>query len=213
MPTTHTLKNPTVITNPIYIDLDKAIEDLRVAIAAVPWLEKPFHRAKEIPLPNPDGKGGIIRVPMVYQSGKEYYPVMPNDALRSYSFFRTRGPKEFVDYSYSAPEPEMLAPMDLIVWVNLGRLNGFSTFDPTFDFTFGAPDYNYLEILERDIVKFLNGYSQISIKRIWDDRVSDIFSGYTLNETQRDLLMFPYQAFRIEFDLSYSMICQDETGN
>lgn len=210
MPTTHTLKNPQVIPVPNYIDLDRAIEDVRLALADIPWLEKPFHKAKEIPQPNPDGKGGILRIPMVYLSGKEYYPVMPNDALRSHSFFRIRGPKQFIDYSYSSAEPNLVAPLDLIVWVNLKKITGFSTFDSSFDFTFGLPDYNYLEVLERDVIQVLNQRSEVSLLRIWDDRAADIFSGYTLDETQRDLLMFPYQAFRVELDLSYSMICLEE---
>lgn len=194
MPTTKTLKNPTAQAHPAPINLDDFIEQLRTSMATISWLEKAFHRAYQMPRKNPDGKGGIIQVPMAYQAGSEYYPVMPNDALQAYSFFRVRGPKTFTDYSTQSTLLNSVAPLDLIVWGNLKSI------DP-------AKDYIFTEQLEQDVMAIFNQYPQVSVLRIWDERAEDIFSGYSLDLTKRDLLMYPYQAFRIEFDLSFPYVC------
>lgn len=196
MPTTKTLRNPTAQAHPDPINLDDYIEQLRSSIATIPWLSKAFHRAYQMPQKNPDGKGGIIQVPMAYQAGGEYYPVMPNDALQAYSFFRVRGPKTFTDYSAQTTQLYSVAPLDLIVWANLKSI---------------APlkDYIFTEELERHVMKVFNQFAELNVLRIWDERAEDIFSGYTLDLTKRDLLMYPYQAFRVEFDMSYPNFCLD----
>lgn len=196
MPTTKTLKNPTAQAHPAPINLDAAIEEIRLALADVDWLTKAFHRAYQMPQKNPDGKGGIIQVPMAYQVKGEYYPVMPNDAIQAYSFFRVRGAKEFQQYSTQTSQLYLNAPLDLIVWANLKRIDS-------------SKDYIFTEELQTDILKVFNQFSGASIDRIWDERTEDIFNGYTLDPTQRDLLMYPYQAFRIEFTLEYPVVCLD----
>jgi hypothetical protein len=156
-------------------------------------LEKIFGRAREMPQKAPDGKT-IIRVPMVYQSGGEYYEPLPNDALQSYSFFMSGQPRTFDESAPFEQMKSMSSPMALIVWGNFNKI------DP-------ALEHLFTEQLIHETTKVLNKNSLVELVRVFDENSRDIFRGLTLDETHRGLLMHPYFAFRIEFILRYKMPC------
>ena len=123
-----TKKNPTVplIADPLGIDA--AIQKLQISLSTLSWIDKVFGRAW--PLPSNNGNKKTLE-PMCYQGTKEYYPVLPNDALKCYSFFRVSGPRTTVDYQANMNTGGNYIfkdPVDLIVWGNLHLI------DPTRDF-------------------------------------------------------------------------------
>lgn len=192
--TTQTLKKPTVVAHPNPVDLEAVIETLRAALSSLTWLEKSFGRAKEVARTAPDGRG-VERQPMAYTSGKEYYPVLPNDSLKAYSFFRVSGPRTIDNYAPNVPQHYASAPVDLIVWANLKKVDK-------------TKDYIFTEELIRDVMTVLNLNPDVQeVVRVWDDRVEDIFRGYSLEPAHRDLLMYPYQAFRVEMNLRFRVQC------
>lgn len=194
--TTETLKDPTAAAHPNPVDLEASIEVVRLNMAQLPWLQKSFGRAREMVSKSPDNRD-IVREPKVYQYGGEYYPCLPNDALASYSFLRVRGERDMLDYAANAPTLQGSAPVDLIVWVNLQQL------DP-------SKDYIFTDELIGDVLRTLNQMSEVQhVNRVIDERADDIFSGYTLELAHRDLLMYPYQAFRIEMLLGFEVSCGD----
>jgi hypothetical protein len=190
----YNLKNPSVISVPNPIDMDLAIETLQEKLAdGLPWLEKVFGRAREIPRKSADGKT-IERHPMVYQSGGEYYPPLPNDALKSYSFFMAGQPRMFDESKPFDPIKFINSPIALIVWGNLKRI------DP-------SVDYIFTERLINQTVSILNRNAKIELVRLFDENSREVFRGLTLNETHQGLLMYPYFAFRIEMNLKFQMTC------
>lgn len=194
--TSQTLKNPSVSTIPSPVGVDAAIQRLQVSLQnGLPWLEKSFGRAWTLPRTVLKEKR---LEPMVYQEGKEYYPVLPNDALKSYSFFRVTGAREAVDYAANMNTGGTYLfrdPVDLIVWFDMKKI------DP-------AKDYIFKEELIQDTLKILNRDPNPEVQRVYDDKVNDIFEGYTLYPEHRDLLMYPYGAFRIEMFLAYQFQCK-----
>lgn len=192
--TPETLKNPTAKQHPDPIDLEAAIERVRCMVEELPWLEKSFGRAREHAEKNPDGQGGEITVPKVYQGKKEYYPVLPNDSLRSYSFFRVAGNRVPDDYTPDNISYNETTPVDLIVWGNLQKIDKHK-------------DYIFTEELIRDVRSVLRDNGEVFITQIADERPEDIFVGYTLDPTQQGLLKYPYFAFRIGMNLRYSSGC------
>lgn len=193
--TTETLKNPSVPTIPNPIGVDLVIAQLQASLATLTWLQKSFGRAQTMPRT----VLGQKRIePMVYQGTQEYYPVMPNDSLKSYSFWRVNGPRVTVDYEANMNTGGRFYfkdQADLIVWIDLKNN------DPSKDFV-------YTELLIQDVLVKLNRDPNVAVVRVWDDKAEDIFKGYTLFENHRDLLMYPYAAFRIETILSYQFQCQ-----
>lgn len=189
----NTLKNPTVqlLTDPI--GLDKAIQDVQILLRDnLPWLQKSFGRAKK--QPRKDGKM-IRREPMVYISNGEYYPTLPNDALTSYSFFRVVGSRDYDDASPAIYTLYETTRVDVIFWVNLKQLDL-------------SIDNNSTEKYINESGKLLNSASGVDLIRIFDEDAREIFEGYTLKEEQRDLLMYPYAAWRFELELRYQNYCQ-----
>jgi hypothetical protein len=192
--TTETLKNPTIPTLPDPIGIDFAIQRLQQSIGTLEWLGKSFGRAWTIPRQVLNEK---VVEPMCYQGTKEYYPVLPNDALKSYSFWRVSGGRSAEEY-----RPNMNTggafifkdSVDLIVWVNLKRI------DPT-------KNYIFKEELIRDVMVKLNRDPNVEVVRVYDDKADEIFKGYSLKPQHRDLLMYPFDAFRIEMFLSYQFVC------
>jgi hypothetical protein len=191
--TTENLKNPSVptITNPV--DLDAAIQRIQVDLdTKIPWLEKSFGRARAHP--STVGNDTIRIEPKVYQNNGEYYPVLPNDALRSYSFFRLSNDRRPEDYSPNTPTLYEVTRTDLIVWGNLQSIDR-------------TKDYVFTDELINDVRQVLNFSPDVTIVRLWDERPEQVFRGYRLDPNHRDLLMYPYFAFRFEFDLRYNITC------
>ncbi len=183
-------KNPSAPATPNPKGLDAKINELQTALSGLSWLQKSFGRAKIIPTKL---GGKKLLQPMVYQGEKDYYPVLPNDALNSYSFFRVWGNRANPEQSKFANAPIDVVTLDLIFWVNLEAIDN-------------TKDYIYTEDLiteVRDLLKTQN----VTVKTVSDEKTEDIFRGYTLNTDHRDLLMKPYQAWRIELEVSYSIDC------
>ena len=181
--TDYTLKNPIAPTIPNPIGLDAEIQDLQLAFASLPWLTKSFGRARE-----------VNKIPMVYQGTSEYYPAMPNDALRAYSSFRLNLDKRANDYMDSDTLLFFTAPVDMIFWANLRSIDN-------------SKDYVFTEELIRDVLAILAQNVNVTVVRIWDERPEDIFKNYEISK-HRDLLMYPYAAFRIETLIRYEQnIC------
>lgn len=193
--TTETLKNPSVptITNPIGIDA--TIQAIQIKLGQLAWMEKSFGRAWSIPRIRDKKK---ILEPMLYQGSKEYYPAMPNDNLKAYCFWRVTGPRNAENFSPNLNTGGSYIfsdPVDLIVWCDLERIDA-------------ATDYIYKETLIREVLNVLNTHADAYVSRVWDDKVEDIFRGYSLEDVKRDLLMFPFTGFRIEMNLKYRFLCQ-----
>lgn len=191
---TKTLKNPAVVYVPDPHGIDVAIYDLQARLAAIPWLEKSFGRAWTLPDPTVADKRRIV--PMVYQGDGEYYVILSNDALRSYSFWRVRGRRGVEQWSplNNRGVYQHLDTVDLIVWANLKAIDK-------------TKDHIFKETLITDVMRRLDGSHMITVTGIFDDKVEDIFSGYTLEPAHRDLLKYPFTAFRIEASLQYRVQC------
>ena len=194
---TETLKKPgiPILNNPVGIDA--AIQRIQISIASLSWLAKSFGRAWTIP--QNQGNQKIVE-PMVYQGSKEYYAVLPNDAFDSYSFFRVAGPRNTEEYRANMNIGGTYIfkdIVDLIVWVDYKRI------DPLKDFIFK-------EQLIRDVMNKLNRDPNVEVVRVWDDQADQIYKGYSLKPTHRDLLLYPHDAFRIEMNLRYQFTCGGE---
>lgn len=173
--------NIPVNRNNLLTGVDSALEKLAISLASLPWLEKSWARAKQ---------ANSKLEPMIYLNAKEYYSVMPNDSYKSYSFWFVQSEQRALDSSTTMTSVPMEAIVSCICWVDLRRLNV-------------AKDFIFVQELIKDIVNLTNRNGNFTLLRIYDEKVEDIFKGFPLKEQHRDLLMFPYQSFRIEGRLSY----------
>lgn len=194
--TTETLKNPTAVQLPEgdAVGIDVALLQIQIGLSYIPWLEKIFGRAWTLPT---ETLGKKASEPKVYQGSKEYYPVLPNDALKAYSFFRVNSPRVLSDYGNNlniGGAYRFEDNVDLFVWADLEKIDV-------------SNNYIFKEALIRDVLKRINIEPTVQVIRVFDDKADDIYRGYTINEQQRELLMYPYTAFRIEMTLKYQFAC------
>lgn len=197
--TNETLKNPTAIVLPNAVGIDLAIKKIQMKLALLPWLEKAFGRAWTLQRTVQGESGNIKRIePMVYQGTSEYYPVLPNDSLKSYCFFRAKSGRTMTpgqnESGTAYGNYYLTDPVEIIFWFNLQDIDS-------------SKNYIFKEELIRDVLAKLDTETNVRVEKIWDDRVEDIFSGYTLYPEHRDLLMYPFGAFKFDLTLSYLFTC------
>lgn len=185
-------KNPQILVVPNPQGLDAAIALVQNSMASLTWLQKIFGRAKIQPRKDVNGKKNYE--PMVYQGGKDYYPVLPNDALQSYSFFRVVGSRNFQDvgnYQFTTWEQSTI---EIIFWVNLKAIDS-------------TKDYLFTDELIEDVKSLLSKEPKLNIISVVDEDIREIYKGYTVKDEHRDLIMYPYQAFKFTCTLSYESTC------
>ncbi len=184
-------KNPEVITIPNPIDLDATIQRIQTSLSVVTWLTKIFGRAKILRNTVDD----VPRLePMVYQGTSEYYSVMPNDALDAYCFFRVWGNRQILEHEPGSTFNKGVSEVDLIFWANLQQIDS-------------TKGYIFTEELINETFTVLNNGYGLTVSDIIDEKVEDIFRGYTLSPVHRDLMYYPYQAWRFQMELDYELNC------
>jgi len=121
---------------------------------------------------------------------------MPNDNLKSQSFFRMEEPIAITDYAFQRFS-RMTATVSIIFWFNL------KVIDPDLD-------YRFIELLKGHAQQVITGTycsdATFTIKRIWEG-ANNVFKGYTIDQFQNQELIHPYGGFRFECDLNFQENC------
>lgn len=194
-------KNPLTPQIAEPVNIDRPIQEMQLALAQLGWLEKSFGRAYNSYKTVTGPLGQTTKAyPEVWQGlGLDLLEVLPNDNLKSQSFFRVHEPQEVIDYvmdGYSV----MRATVSIIFWFNLKEI------DPTID-------YRYIELLKAQVQRVLTTMlfspdSSIKVARIWDS-AERVFEGYDMSNVRDQELVHPCGGFRFEIELTYREDCPD----
>jgi hypothetical protein len=191
----NSFKNP---LTPLIADpkgIDKPIQDIQQALAALGWLEKSFGRTWQA-YEKIDGKEVIY--PETWQGEKmDLLNVMPNDNLKAQSFITINEPSEILNFrpgQYS----RFRTMINVIVWFNLDQI-------------FETVDYRHTELLKSTMMTALStmlfdGNGAIKVSRIWE-QAENVFKGFTIDRVKRQELVHPYGGFRFECELTYLEDC------
>jgi hypothetical protein len=136
--------------------------------------------------------------PQVWQGpGKDLLEVLPNDNLKSQSFFKVEDPIEALEY---VPDglSLMRAPVSLIVWFNLNRIDDTIT-------------YNFSEQLKAEVQRkittaLLAERASVEILKIWEG-AANVFKGYDISQLKDQELVYPWGGFRFELAITYQEDC------
>jgi len=186
------LKNPQIYIPGGGVDLDAVLTALQSKISELQWNSKSFGRARM--MRREYDTGGVRIEPHVYNGGGEYYPVLPNDALNAYSFLRVFTPRSVTEESGWQKSGLASVTIDAIFWVNLKAIDR-------------TKDYIFTEELINAAFHVINVFPGVNITEIIDENFRDIYRGYDLRDSHMASLMYPYDAFRITFDLNYTIQC------
>jgi len=196
-------KNPTVplIANPV--NIDTPIQEMQQSLAAnLPWLQKSFGRSWESI--RKDAEGKLWTYPEVWQgAGTDLLNCMPNDNLKSQSFFRVEEPIVTTDYEFMRFS-RMQATVSIIFWFNL------KVIDPDLD-------YRFIELLKGHAQQVITNTScsdsTWTIGKIWEG-ANNVFKGYTIDQFKNQELVHPWGGFRFECTLNFLENCpQVEFGS
>lgn len=195
----NSFKNPLtpLIAEPV--NIDRPIQELQQALAELPWLEKSFGRSFVACKKDADGKNTIV-YPQVWQGvGLDFLNVMPNDNLKSQSFFKVEDPIEFTEYVRDG-QSMMRANVSVIFWFQYLRINPDA-------------DHAFIELLKAQAQKtistaILSSQSSVEIARIWEG-AENVFRGYTIDKMANQELIWPFGGFRFEMLIDFMENCSD----
>jgi hypothetical protein len=199
----NSFKDPLVplIAQPVGIDIP--IQELQVKLASLGWLEKSFGRSWTAV--RKDAQGRIIYYPEVWQGmtinnkDRDLLNVMPNDNLKSQSFFKVEDPIETIDYAQDLYNIKR-AQISIIFWFDLRQI------DKTLNYRF----IELLKSLAETAIKTHSftpaSWASIEILRSWEEPAS-VFKGYTINLVEQQELIHPWGGFRLDCRLNYRENC------
>lgn len=201
----NSFKNPLVplIDNPV--NIDRPIQEIQIELARLTWLEKCFGRSW---LAVKSSKGMFssdkkLYYPHVWQGfdvngkARDLLDVLPNDNLKSQSFFRVIDPISVIDYAPTG-DAMMRATVDIIFWFNLRSIDR-------------SIDYPYIELLKGQVLRTLKGVpfspdSSLVVVNIHEQALN-VFRGYNINDIKDQHLIYPYAGFRFECQITYREDC------
>lgn len=186
--------------------LDAAVEQIRVGMDGLTWTEKAYGRAVERKVARRDDttrttadhynaqtRNRISREPFVYIGNGEYVSMLPNDRLKAYCFCVSNGEERYDSKQRKGVPMLTRRPFSLIAWVNLKELGETSI---------------SVESLKSDALAVLQSLGCVdSIESSVDERSDQVFDGFDLDETKREVLAYPFGGFRINFTLKYTQPC------
>ncbi len=194
----NSFKNPLIplIVNPV--NIDRAIQNVQVSLSEMGWLEKCFGRAYN------SYKRDVVSRPSIYPEvwqglGKDLLNVLPNDNLKSQSFFKVEEPIEVLEYNPNGFSL-MKATVSIIFWFNLKEIDD-------------TADYRFIELLKGRTQRLLTagdyaGTFSLEVKRVYDTP-EQVFRGYDINKIPAETLIQPYGGFRFETEFVYVEDCPD----
>ena len=189
-------KNPSIGVTGV-TGFDAAIESIRVALAALPWLDKSFGRAWEFK--EKDTEGRTMRIPKVFlgqtaEKDGEYLNVLPNDFLKSQSFIKASGPDEWE--TFNRHEGSMKRrKISVIFWVNLKEIDV-------------TKNYIFTDELKDQVEEILKKHPAVfSLDEYVDEMAGDVFEGYTIEDETSQYLQYPYAGFRFGLTIFYGEVC------
>lgn len=179
----------------IYVNpqgLNKACQTIQLRLQTdLSWLGKSFGRAFKI---HREGGSEMLKEmtrPHSYAGNGEYYELMPNDSLKSFSFMAPISKGETLDYEQNTISQFIQRKVALIFWGNLKKIED---------------DYDnelFIEELIHDVLKSLKKISFIdNVRSVEDEDITEIFKPFTSDKFHQ-ALFYPYFALRFELDLTY----------
>lgn len=188
--------NPDILSLSAPTGFDYAIESIRSALSAISWLTKSFGRAWQFKEHSGDK---ILTIPKVFQGQTddkhgEYLNVLPNDNLNAQSFIFATSPEKWDQFNRF--EGSMKSrDIAIVFWVNMKEIDE-------------TKNYIFTDDLKADVEYILKSHPNVlSLERYYDEKASEIFSGWSIDEVNTQYLMYPYAGMRFELTLSYPENC------
>lgn len=175
---------------------DNLFAEIQTGLSAhLPWLDNAYGKADRVQRVINERR---YYEPVWYVGNDQYESLLPSQYnLGNYSFFVLNEPQT-TDFQVWG-QTSVTMPFSLIVWLDMRSVKN----------TYGD-EYN-TEAVKDDILQVLNGdihttAGVYTINRIWE-RAENVFEGFNVDETDQQMMMSPYAAFRFTGELIVKTIC------
>lgn len=169
---------------------DAAITSIQQALkSSCTWIDKVFHRAYIFR--DKDENGKVMVLPKVWEAGNEWINVLPNDNMKSQSFFTANEPEQVTDYDTNDLVILATRRVSLILWMNTSDAPS----------TLTGP--SLADIKKRLLTVLMASDRVLEVESIIDQDAESVFEGFTINDADTKYLMLPYAGLRINFTLKY----------
>lgn len=155
---------------------DAQIELMRVKLNAITWVDYTFPAVKVMTRTNGETYPGVY----VQSGNKKIEDLTPNTTAKSYLFFEKRDP---YNISYQVGEKNTY-DLSVIFWGQMTQIDS-------------SKEYDYTDELVKEIVEVLRTFSVTNIQVYFDN----VFSRYTLHGSDKQMFMYPYSSFKIDFTI------------
>lgn len=180
--------------NPVL--LDKVLQDIQKALKEkLSWLDYAFGKAYKLVENGPDGIGSVY--PACYNGNGEYVSLLPNDNLGNFSWFDIYDPQEITQVTPSLPQYTYRGA--IVFWYDLSSI-------------YADASVLYTEEIKEELIKLLTtpGITgtpgRLEITGV-HERLENIYRDYSIQNTDRQFLMYPYAGIRLEFTLKTRGLC------
>ena len=169
--------NVPIVSNPTGID--KIVTDIQQALAQISWLEYSFGRAYRRKTTR---SGEDYHAPFVYNKGREYIDVDPQDDVKAFSFIEVNESKDISNYTPINKSWNQSQEVDVIVFANLELID--NTIDGIFT-----------EKLIDEVNFILNSVSSIYRINSVEEGLDNAYSKYDYKD---DWIKMNYGAFKVK---------------
>lgn len=164
------------------------------------WLELTYPVAKTVYITRDDTE---YRFPGVYKNdGSSYHiAIAPDEKVRAFSFFEIADSFEIDGESNPFDiSGNTSFPVSLIVWANLPKIYAGRSYDFTEELI--------QDILQNGKMRDITGLIDIESVNI-EMRTEEVFVKYDFDQTDRQFMLYPYSAFKINMTLLADIsLCQ-----
>ena len=192
------------VDHPNPFGLDQIGNDFRNALDAIPWIDKAFPMAliREYAVRRPDNSIFNAVYPWVY-TGENTQPVDigQNDSFIGYSFSYPHGRAEAIN----TKSLTFRARVSVICWCNQEKAFPGTGYDRTEQLIFEALRVIELASYSRRGGTYRSGQELRNIYRSHED----IYKDFKLESEKPIHVLYPRTAFRLEYDVTYTMSCHE----
>lgn len=185
---------PHIVSSPV--DIDRHIEEMKVILSGVSWIDRAYGLAVRETKQNDAFTN--VTYPRVYQGGKEHNPISVDDTIAATSFFYIQD-----SISYDDLTKRMTCDINLIVTCNVNRI-----YPPNTEYSIHPLIKELRQLnLGGGGLKNPSGYRDIKFNQYFFNRLSDVFPDFNFWEQDTKYRMQPINCFRILYSMIFSPDC------
>jgi len=196
---------PTVPTFSGVKNIERVVQIMQQVVADnLVWLAYSFGLAERFVEKTEEG---VYVYPATFMTAQDHFDCLPNDRVPAFSFWKLNDPTDLVHFDEDSYDrwPMVESDIDFIVFANLKRIDN------------QVSQYVTRSKMRQDIINALSnkmtGNYKLVPRSIYENDMTEIYSGYSIEQIDNLKKQLPYWAIRVNCTLKYVAECDDSGNN